>query len=82
MEPTTEAAAPRTITLPDWPDEQHIVGNQACREGWCSGGSSYPHDHTDCEADPRGLVHAAFGDENADGDYWLFTKCDACGESE
>ncbi len=22
------------------------------------------------------------GDENSDGDYWLFTKCDTCGESE
>jgi hypothetical protein len=26
-----------------------------------------------------GLVHAQFGDENWDGDYWLDRACDRCG---
>jgi hypothetical protein len=71
---------PQTITLPDWPDEPHTVGDLDCTEGWCAGDSGYyprPCDGDNCP----GLVHAAFGDENADGDYWLFTKCDVCGES-
>lgn len=71
---------PRTITLPEWPDELHIVGDESCEQGWCGGSRrDYPHP---CENEDGGLVHAAFGDENADGDYWLFTQCDICGESE
>ena len=50
---------------------QHTVGNKHCREGWC--GSSFPKSCT-C----GGLIHADFGDENADCDYWLYTKCDKC----
>lgn len=73
---------PDTITLPEWPDERHAVGDRGCEEGWCSGGlGSYPKLCDSTDGCP-GLVHAAFGDENADGDYWLFTKCDVCGESE
>ena len=55
----------------------HIVGNKECVEGYCNGGFSYPKK---CEC--GGLIHADFGDEYFDGDYWLFTKCDKCGESE
>jgi hypothetical protein len=58
---------------------RHLVGDTGCAEGWCDGGSSsgYPKP---CEC--GGLIHADFGDENYDCDYWLWTKCDQCGESE
>lgn len=70
---------PATITLPDWPDEPHTVGDKDCEVNWCGGHYPRPCDETD---DCPGLIHAAFGDENRDGDYWLFTKCDICGESD
>jgi hypothetical protein len=54
---------------------QHAVGDVACAESYCGG--NYPKP---CEC--GGLIHADFGDENWDGDYWLYTKCDRCGESE
>lgn len=54
---------------------KHLIGNRACEEGWC--GNGHPK-ICDC----GGLVHADFGDENADGDYWLHTKCDKCGRPE
>jgi len=58
-------------------DNKHEVGNKDCIEGWCGG--NYPRK---CEKCGKGLVHADFGDENFDGGYWLYTKCDVCGESE
>ncbi len=58
---------------------QHPVGDRKCQEGWCSGLSGYPKP---CERCGAGLVHADFGDESTDGDYWLYTKCDICGEEE
>jgi len=54
----------------------HVIGNNECDQGWCSA-KGYP---TKCQC--GGLIHANFGDENYDGDYWLYTKCDKCGESE
>lgn len=63
-----------TIILPE-SDEEHIIGNKECKADWC--GSEYPKLHENC----GGLIHAAFGDEFGD-DYWLFTKCDKCEESE
>jgi len=56
---------------------QHEIGDSDCCEGWCGGGFSYPRQ---CEC--GGLIHADFGDENSDCDYWLYTKCDKCGKSE
>ena len=56
-------------------DYEHEVGNSSCGTGWC--GSSYPKP---CEC--GGLIHANFGDEDMDCNYWLYTKCDKCGESE
>lgn len=57
---------------------EHTVGDRECTDGWC--GSEYPKP---CEEPGcSGLVHANFGDENADGDYWVHTKCDVCGEGE
>lgn len=58
-------------------DYSHVIGNKKCNEGWCNKGSHYP---IECEC--GGLIHADFGDENRDGDYWLYTKCDKCGGTE
>lgn len=52
---------------------QHEVGNEECCEGWCGGG--YPL-HCKC----GGLIHADFGDEDYDCNYWLYKKCDKCGD--
>ena len=56
-------------------DYQHRIGDPKCDEGWC--GDGFPHPHEDC----GGLIHADFGDEDSDCDYWLYRKCDKCGES-
>ena len=58
---------------------EHEVGNNGCYISWC-GSQGYPKDCKQEGCD--GLVHADFGDENMDCDYWLYTKCDKCGESE
>lgn len=55
---------------------QHEVGNKDCIGGWCGGFDEFPHVHEGC----GGLVHADFGDEDADDSYWLYCKCDKCGE--
>lgn len=59
-------------------NEAHTIADRACSEGWCGNAYPKPCDAPDC----NGLIHASFGDENADGDYWLHTKCDVCGEPE
>ena len=57
-------------------DSEHSIGDQDCESCW----SEYPKE---CDAkECSGLIHAIFGDENWDMDYWLYTKCDICGESE
>lgn len=57
---------------------EHRIGDEDCSEGWC--GSTYPKS---CEKEEcTGLVHANFGDEDSDCNYWLYTKCDVCGEPE
>lgn len=66
-----DKATRKTVTLPE-SDKEHPVGDAACRACWM--GFPVP-----CERDCRGLVHATFGDENFDGDYWISTKCDMCG---
>ena len=50
----------------------HEKGNVECPACW----SGYPKWKCRC----GGLVHAEFGDENYDGDYWLYHKCDKCGD--
>ena len=55
----------------------HRVGNRQCNEGWCNGGDEYPKP---CKC--GGLIHADFGDEDEDGGYWLYVKCDKCGQGE
>jgi hypothetical protein len=74
----SDITEPVTFDFGDMIGYEHRIGDLGCDQGWC--GSGYPKA---CE-DPAcsGLVHANFGDENADGDYWLYTNCDVCGESE
>lgn len=64
-----------TFMVSDEEGKVHRVGDPNCDEGWCGGGE-FPKP---CSC--GGLIHADFGDEDADGDYWLYTKCDRCGES-
>jgi hypothetical protein len=52
----------------------HRIGDKNCEEGLCGVRDDYP---MACEC--GGLIHADFGDENCDGDYWLYIKCDKCG---
>lgn len=59
-------------------DYDHRSGDPTCGEGWCLSDYPKPCEEPGC----TGLVHANFGDENADCDYWLDTKCDVCGEPE
>jgi len=53
---------------------KHKVGDKDCKEGWC--GMAFPRE---CQC--GGLIHADFGDENYDGDYWLHKRCDICGDN-
>lgn len=52
-------------------ENDHEEGNKNCPSCWFG----YP---VACEC--GGLIHAAFGDENEEGDWWLIYKCDKCGE--
>ena len=70
--PTVQTSV--TFTFGD-SDDPHTVGDPECGAGWC-GGTGYP---APCEC--GGLVHANFGDENTDGDYWIYRRCDRCGET-
>ena len=49
----------------------HNIGDANCPNCW----PNYPRR---CVC--GGLIHAHFGDENYDGDYWLFVRCDKCGD--
>lgn len=69
--------SPETVHPDSSVENYHIKGNKECTEGWCGGNAGYPKV---CSC--GGLIHADFGDENSDGDYWLYTKCDICGEPE
>lgn len=51
---------------------EHAIGDDDCDDCW----RGYP---VLCEC--GGLIHADWGDETGDG-YWLYTKCDKCGEPE
>ncbi len=50
--------------------DNHEISNKECSDCW----QGYP---VPCKC--GGLVHAQFGDENSDGDYWLEKFCDVCG---
>ncbi len=54
----------------------HIIGDENCSVGWCGDTTGYPKP---CQC--GGFIHADWGDENSDGDYWLYEKCDQCGEN-
>jgi hypothetical protein len=64
----------KTFTVGEDNDE-HTIGAAECSSCW----TGYP---ILCGFDCPGLIHASFGDENYDGDYWLSTKCDVCGLPE
>ena len=70
------AEPPGTIDVSGEGLYRHRVGDRACHEGWC-GAIAEPYPKA-CEC--GGLIHADFGDEDHDGNYWLYTKCDRCGE--
>jgi hypothetical protein len=55
-------------------DYEHEIGNDDCGPCWMG----YPQPCDKCD----GLVHADWGDEDPDDNYWLYTKCDRCGDSE
>lgn len=75
-EPAT--APPETFDFGEMLGDQHLIGAPGCEAGWCGG--DYPRN---CGGENcQGLIHANFGDESYDGDYWLYTKCDVCGEAE
>jgi len=53
----------------------HIVGDEDCEEDWCGSRCGYPRK---CVC--GGLIHAVWGDEDSDCNFWLYTRCDKCGE--
>jgi hypothetical protein len=55
-------------------NKNHKVGDKRCPECF---GSAWP---VPCKC--GGEIHSEFGDENSDGDYWLYTACDQCGEPD
>jgi len=50
----------------------HVIGEDTCRICF---GRDFP---LKCKC--GGLVHSDFGDEDSDCNYWLYKKCDRCGE--
>jgi hypothetical protein len=52
-------------------DDKHLIGNIECDACW----PDYPKK---CRC--GGFIHASFGDEDADCNYWLYEKCDNCGD--
>ncbi|MDG6918447.1 MAG: dual specificity protein phosphatase family protein [Nitrososphaerota archaeon] len=81
-----KSCRPMVYPHPNWVSsievdgKTHLVGDKDCHEGWCGGSYNYPRPcgRQGCE----GLVHAEFGDEDSNCNYWLHTKCDKCGEPE
>ena len=53
-------------------EENHGIGDERCDECWPR---YYPRQ---CAC--GGLIHAEFGDEDYEGDYWVYRKCDQCGD--
>lgn len=66
------------MDLDDLPSE-HREADPGCTADWC-GVHGYPKPCQ--EPGCPGLVHAAFGDYSSYDSYWLYTRCDVCGESE
>lgn len=67
---STQETAPVTFTFGNC-DDDHTIGDADCTGCWRT---PWP-----CDGDCPGLVHNEFGDENADCDYWLYSRCDVCG---
>lgn len=51
----------------------HVRGSKSC--GYC-----WPNFPEPCKC--GGLIHASFGDENDDCEYWLYYRCDKCDSTE
>ena len=62
-----------TITLEG---VEHVIGDDTCRQDWCNT-INYPKR---CEC--GGLIHAAYIDEDYEGNLHLKTECDICGEPD
>lgn len=60
----------------------HERGDTRCEAGWCSSGSAAGYPKLCRQPGCGGLVHADFGDENSDCEFWLYTRCDRCGVAE
>ena len=54
---------------------EHVVCDEKCNVEWCDGGTTYPKK---CKC--GGLIHAEFGDEDSDCNYYIIMKCDTCGD--
>ena len=63
----TDTAVMATTFL--FQDSEHDVGDAEC--GACWFGRNEP-----CPEEDGGRIHTSFGDENYDGDYWLYERCD------
>ncbi len=75
-----DASAPKkpdvfTIWSDQTGHDPHTRG-LSCDECWQ--GFPKPCTTSDC----KGFLHASFGGEFSDGEYWLNTRCDTCGESK
>lgn len=55
---------------------EHKAGDKECSMGWCNV-VGWPKE---CQC--GGLIHAEFGDEDMDCNYFLYTKCDKCGAED
>jgi hypothetical protein len=58
---------------PEGLDHEHLRGDLDCKGCW--------EPPSLCKSCGVGVMHNEWGDENYDMDYWLYTKCDNCGES-
>jgi hypothetical protein len=67
------SAPAEPFTLPE-SDTPHTVGDPDCDACWRP--PVLPHE---CDI-PGCLQHNSFGDENYDGDYWLYYRGDLCRE--
>ena len=52
---------------------EHEKGNKDCPECW---------DKETLLCQCGGIIHTDFGDENSDGDYWLYKTCENCDDPD
>ena len=57
----------------------HEEGDKKCKSCW---DTYWENGLPSCaDSDCSGLIHNEFGDENWDGDYWLYYRCDKCADT-